>query len=226
MKDRGKRSNQEIMRDLLVANRPDIDQKVVDELSRAMAENADVGAPSERQIDDLRERFPSRGTAPTEAHRQDSDREATAPRGRSMTARDIMHSRSACIAETATLSEAAEMMAEKGVSALPVCDSSGRLQAIITERDIIIKCVALGKDPSTMTTAEAAGAAHAVHADDQIEMVLRRMEQYQIRRVPVIDNGKLVGMISEADLAVAHRGGSRLTDAQILDFMASVYVRP
>ncbi|WTG93529.1 CBS domain-containing protein [Kitasatospora sp. NBC_01560] len=137
-----------------------------------------------------------------------------------------MHSGTVCIASTATLAEAAEMMAESAVSALPVCDSDGAIKGLITDRDIVVKCVAVGKDPWTMTTAEAAGATHAVHADDHMEMVLKRMEQHQIRRVPVIDNGQLVGMISEADLAMGHREGQRLTDMQIIDFMTSVYVRP
>ncbi|MBD0689886.1 CBS domain-containing protein [Streptomyces sp. CBMA123] len=141
------------------------------------------------------------------------------------TARDIMHTGAQCIGAHQTLDEAARMMREKNVGALPICGDDQKLHGIITDRDIVVRCLAEGKDPATMTAIELAGHLHCVRADDSIDAVLKKMEQHQIRRIPVIDGERLVGMISEADLAMGHRDGHRLTDQQIIEFMDSVYMK-
>ncbi|WP_030059474.1 CBS domain-containing protein [Streptomyces novaecaesareae] len=141
------------------------------------------------------------------------------------TARDIMHTGAQCIGAHQTLAEAAKMMRDKNVGALPICGDDQKLKGIITDRDIVLRCVAEGKDPAAMTAMELSGHLHCVRADDSMEMVLRKMEQHQIRRIPVIDGERLVGMISEADLAMGHRDGQRLTDKQIIDFMDGVYMK-
>jgi len=140
-----------------------------------------------------------------------------------ITARDIMHSGAQCINADQTLMEASRMMRDMGVGALPICGPDKQLKGIITDRDIVTRCIAEGKDPSMMKAMELAGHLHCVRADDSMDEVLKKMEQHQIRRMPVIDNDKLVGMISEADLAMGHRDGGRLTDRQIIEFMDSVY---
>ncbi|MFF2076733.1 CBS domain-containing protein [Kitasatospora sp. NPDC058162] len=141
------------------------------------------------------------------------------------TARDIMHTGAQCIGAHQTLDEAARMMREKNVGALPICGDDQKLHGIITDRDIVVRCLAEGKDPATMTAIELAGHLHCVRADDSMDIVLKKMEQHQIRRIPVIDGERLVGMISEADLAMGHREGHRLTDQQIIEFMDSVYLK-
>ncbi|MGW3040300.1 CBS domain-containing protein [Kitasatospora sp. NPDC001159] len=141
------------------------------------------------------------------------------------TARDIMHTGAQCIGAHQTLDEAARMMRDKNVGALPICGDDQKLHGIITDRDIVVRCLAEGKDPATMTAMELAGHLHCVRADDSMDTVLKKMEQHQIRRIPVIDGERLVGMISEADLAMGHRKGHRLTDQQIIDFMDSVYMK-
>ncbi|MET8627996.1 CBS domain-containing protein [Kitasatospora sp. NPDC004669] len=141
------------------------------------------------------------------------------------TARDIMHTGAQCIGANQTLDEAARMMRDKNVGALPICGDDQKLHGIITDRDIVVRCLAEGKDPATMTAMELAGHLHCVRADDSMDTVLKKMEQHQIRRIPVIDGERLVGMISEADLAMGHRKGHRLTDQQIIDFMDSVYMK-
>ncbi|MFJ8473422.1 CBS domain-containing protein [Kitasatospora sp. NPDC094011] len=140
------------------------------------------------------------------------------------TARDIMHTGAQCIGAHQTLDEAARMMREKDVGALPICGDDQKLHGIITDRDIVVRCLAEGKDPARMTAIELAGHLHCVRAEDSMEVVLKKMEQHQIRRIPVIDGERLVGMISEADLATGHREGHRLTDQQIIEFMDSVYL--
>ncbi|MEU4118644.1 CBS domain-containing protein [Kitasatospora sp. NPDC028055] len=141
------------------------------------------------------------------------------------TARDIMHTGAQCIGAHQTLDEAAKMMRDKNVGALPICGDDQKLHGIITDRDIVVRCLAEGKDPASMTAIELAGHLHCVRADDSMDVVLKKMEQHQIRRIPVIDGERLVGMISEADLAMGHRDGQRLTDQQIIEFMDSVYMK-
>ncbi|MEV7176073.1 CBS domain-containing protein [Kitasatospora sp. NPDC093679] len=140
------------------------------------------------------------------------------------TASDIMHRGAQCIDADQTLMAAAKMMRDMEVGALPICGPDGMLKGIITDRDIVVKCLAAGKDPSTMMAMDLAGHLHCVKASDDMEAVLKKMEQHQIRRMPVIEDGRLVGMISEADLAMGHREGQRLTDRQIIEFMDSIYV--
>ncbi|MFF2145600.1 CBS domain-containing protein [Kitasatospora sp. NPDC058190] len=141
------------------------------------------------------------------------------------TARDIMHTGAQCIGAHQTLDEAARMMRDKNVGALPICGDDQKLHGIITDRDIVTRCLAEGKNPAKMTAIELAGHLHCVRAEDTMDVVLKKMEQHQIRRIPVIDGERLVGMISEADLAMGHRNGHRLTDQQIIDFMDSVYMK-
>lgn len=140
------------------------------------------------------------------------------------TARDIMHTGAQCIRADQTLAEAAVLMRDMNVGALPICGDDQKLKGIITDRDIVLRCIAEGRDPSSMMAMDLAGHLHCVRADDSMDDVLRKMEQHQIRRIPVIDGERLVGMISEADLAMGHRDGQRLTDQQIIEFMDSVYM--
>ncbi|AUY48072.1 CBS domain-containing protein [Streptomyces sp. CB01881] len=140
------------------------------------------------------------------------------------TARDIMHTGAQCIRADQTLAEAAMMMRDMNVGALPICGDDQKLKGIITDRDIVVRCLAEGRDPANMTAMEMAGHLHCVRAEDNMDTVLKKMEQHQIRRIPVIDGDRLVGMISEADLAMGHRNGQRLTDQQIIEFMDSVYM--
>ncbi|GAA1636300.1 hypoxic response protein Hrp1 [Nonomuraea maheshkhaliensis] len=117
-------------------------------------------------------------------------------------ARDIMHQGVECIGEHETLTFAAQRMHELDVGALPICGDDDRLHGIITDRDIVLKCVAAGGDPTTMTAGELAqGKPITVEAEADLQQVLRTMEQHRIRRLPVIDEHRLAGMISEADLA-------------------------
>ena len=118
------------------------------------------------------------------------------------TARDIMHSGAECIGEHQTLQQAAERMRDLDVGALPICGDDDRLLGIVTDRDIVIKCIANGVDPSTVTAGQLAqGKPVTVDSKADVNDVLHLMEENQIRRLPVLDNQRVVGMISEADLA-------------------------
>ncbi|MFI2263698.1 CBS domain-containing protein [Streptomyces tubercidicus] len=118
------------------------------------------------------------------------------------TARDIMHSGATCVQETETVEDAARLMHDLDVGALPICGPDDRLHGIITDRDIVLKCLARGKDPKRMTAGELAqGKPFTISAEAGSEQVLHAMAEHRIRRLPVIDDHRLVGMISEADLA-------------------------
>ncbi|KUL22203.1 CBS domain-containing protein [Streptomyces regalis] len=118
------------------------------------------------------------------------------------TAREIMHGGATCIQENETLEAAARKMKELDVGALPICGEDDRLHGIITDRDIVLKCLAKGKDPKTMTAGSLEqGKPVTIDAEADADQVLQAMEEHRIRRLPVIDNHRLVGMISEADLA-------------------------
>ncbi|MDQ1731098.1 MAG: hypothetical protein QOK10_1257 [Pseudonocardiales bacterium] len=117
-------------------------------------------------------------------------------------ARDIMHAGADCIGQNQTLAEAARMMRDLNVGALPICGDDDRLHGIITDRDIVIKCIAENGDPGSMTAEQLAqGTPVFVEADDDVSEVLGLMGQRQVKRVPVVEDRRLVGMISEADLA-------------------------
>lgn len=137
------------------------------------------------------------------------------------TAREIMHLGVECIGQDETLAAAAAKMRDLHVGALPICGTDDRLRGIITDRDIVVRCVAEGRDPQTTTAKDLAqGTPIWVEADSEIGAVLRTMEDHKIRRLPVIDNQRLVGMISEADLA------THLSEQQVSEFASAVYSAP
>ena len=132
-------------------------------------------------------------------------------------AREIMHPGVQCIGEDMSLLEAARMMRDLDVGSLPICGNDDRLKGIITDRDIVVRCVAEGLDCSRTKAVELGGHVHWVDADDDVSHVLQTMESHQIRRLPVIENHRLVGMVSEADLA------KHLTEDQLAEFVERVY---
>jgi CBS domain-containing protein len=118
------------------------------------------------------------------------------------TARDIMHAGAECVGESQTLQHAAGQMRDLDVGARPICGDDGRLLGIITDRDIVVKCIANGVDPGRVTAGQLAQAELiAIGPAADADEVLQLMTENQIRRLPVIDNQRVVGMISEADLA-------------------------
>ncbi|MEJ2858955.1 MULTISPECIES: CBS domain-containing protein [Saccharothrix] len=135
------------------------------------------------------------------------------------TAREIMNAGVQCIKEDQSLLDAARMMRDLNVGSLPICGRDDRLHGIITDRDIVVRCVAEGRSCEEMKAGELSGHLHWVDADDDISHVLRQMEEHQIRRMPVIEEHRLVGMVSEADIA------RHLTEDQIAEFVERVYAR-
>ena len=134
------------------------------------------------------------------------------------TARDIMNAGATCIGEDETLMQAAQTMRDMNVGSLPICGNDKKLHGIITDRDIVIKCLADGKDPNTCTAGELAqGHIAWVDADTEMAQIVDMMGREQVKRMPVIDDHQLVGMISESDLA------RHLDDHQLSKFVERVF---
>ena len=120
------------------------------------------------------------------------------------TARDIMTAAPKCIGENDTLVDAAVLMAQLDVGALPICGEDKRLKGMLTDRDIVVKSLAKNGDPRTTRAGELAeGKPVTVGADDDIEAALDLMKKHQVRRLPVIEDHLLVGIISQADVALS-----------------------
>jgi CBS domain-containing protein len=118
-------------------------------------------------------------------------------------AREIMTPAPQCCAGETLLNEVANLMVEADCGEIPVTDASNRLIGVVTDRDIVVRVVALGKNPSAVTAAECMSQpVVVVNEDTTLEDVMGVMEENQIRRVPVVDaSGCCCGIISQADIA-------------------------
>ena len=120
------------------------------------------------------------------------------------TARDIMTPAPKCVGENETLVDAAVMMAQLDVGSLPICGEDNKLKGMLTDRDIVVKSLAKDRDPRTTRAGELAeGKPVTIGADDRIEDAMDLMKKHQIRRLPVIEEHLLVGIISQADIALS-----------------------
>ena len=116
--------------------------------------------------------------------------------------REFMATDAQCIKENQSLVDAARMMLDLDCGSLPICGDDGKLKGMITDRDIVLKCVAVGRDPREMMARDlATGTPHWIDADANVDAAIEMMEKYQVRRLPVIAGHKLVGIISQGDIA-------------------------
>lgn len=118
------------------------------------------------------------------------------------TAREIMTGSAECARTSDTLVDAAQKMRDLDVGALPICGEDNRLHGMITDRDIVVRCVADGANPSEVRVEEYGGdEVVTIGADDSVEEALATMTSHGVRRLPVIDGHDLIGMVSQADVA-------------------------
>jgi CBS domain-containing protein len=97
--------------------------------------------------------------------------------------------------------DAAKLMRGEDAGIAPIVDGD-RLVGVVTDRDIAIRVVAEGRDPSTTKVEEiASGNLVTVEPGQDLDDALRLMAQHQVRRLPVVDDGKLVGIVAQADVA-------------------------
>ena len=120
------------------------------------------------------------------------------------TAREVMSGGVECVGENETVLDAAKKLAELDVGSMPICGEDDRLKGMLTDRDIVVKALAQGKDPQSITAGELGvgdGKTVTIGADDSIDEALHTMAEHKVRRLPVIDDHRLVGIISQADIA-------------------------
>jgi CBS domain-containing protein len=119
------------------------------------------------------------------------------------TVRDAMHEGAECIGEGQTLLDAAKRMAELDVGVMPICGDDDRLKGMLTDRDIVVKSLAQGRDPSGTTCGELAqGTVHWTSVDASLDDALGMMREHAVKRLCVLDDDrKLAGIITEADIA-------------------------
>jgi CBS domain-containing protein len=122
-----------------------------------------------------------------------------------MLAREIMTDRVECVTPQDDLARAARIMRDLDVGIVPVVEGNDgmRLIGVVTDRDLAVRHVAEGHGPDCKVE-EAMSREDLVVAspDDDVDTVMRRMRERQVRRVPVVEDGRLVGIIAQADLAV------------------------
>jgi CBS domain-containing protein len=119
------------------------------------------------------------------------------------TVREAMHEGCECIGESQTLLDAAKRMEDLDVGVLPICGDDDRLKGVLTDRDIVVKALAQGRDPATTMCGEfAQGMVRWVAADASLEEALSMMREHAVKRLCVLDDSKrLCGIITEGDIA-------------------------
>ena len=117
--------------------------------------------------------------------------------------REVMTDRPRCVTLETPVSEAAELMESEDVGSLPVLEGE-QLAGMITDRDIVIRAVAKGKDPRGMPVREVASRELVTaYADEDLANALKKMASEQVRRLPVVDEeNRLVGVLAQADVAL------------------------
>src|SRR3954462_1835416 len=132
-----------------------------------------------------------------------------------------MSSDCTCIGENDSVLDAAKKLADLGVGSMPICGEDNRLKGMLTDRDIVVKVLATGKDPASTTAGELGeGKPVTIGADDSVEEALRTMIDHKVRRLPVIDGHDLVGIVSQADLA------THIDDEKVGDLVEAISAAP
>lgn len=131
-----------------------------------------------------------------------------------MKIRDVMTTPVIRIHPEETVAVAARMLERGNIGALPVCGNDGRMCGLLTDRDIVVRCLAAGRSPSTTAVREimTTGVVSA-RPDMDVGLAAGLMGRRQIRRLPVTENGKLCGMLSLGDLSLKEESSMEAGDA-------------
>jgi CBS domain-containing protein len=119
------------------------------------------------------------------------------------TARDIMTPNPTIVKGTTTAQDIAKQLRDEEIGAVIVCNDEGRLEGLITDRDIAVEIVASGRDASSTKASDMLSGMETVTigADDDVREAVRTMKDHAVRRLPVIDGDRVIGIVSQADLA-------------------------
>ena len=131
-----------------------------------------------------------------------------------MKLREIMSSTVVRIHPEETVAVAARMLEHNNIGALPVCGGDGRLCGMVTDRDLVTRCLAAGKSPETTKVREVmTGKVYVGRPDMDAALAAGLMGREQVRRLPVMENGRLCGMVSLGDLARKEESSIEAADA-------------
>lgn len=120
-----------------------------------------------------------------------------------MKVRDIMTTDVTVAERDTTIEEIATLMRDENVGSIPIVDDENALEGIVTDRDIVVRCIAKGQDPAECTAEDImSDDCESVTPDTEVEEAARLMADKQIRRLPIVEDGELVGMLSIGDVAV------------------------
>ncbi len=99
------------------------------------------------------------------------------------------------------ITAAARLLKRENIGCLPVCDDSGRVSGMVTDRDITLRCVAAGMDPNRTTVSQIMTAGvYTLSPTDSVDTAAETMRKAQVHRIPVTDHGRLCGIVSLGDL--------------------------
>lgn len=137
-----------------------------------------------------------------------------------MNVKDVMTSNPRACSPADSLQAVAQVMREEDTGFVPIVDN-GRLVGAVTDRDIVIRGVAAGMPPTEPVRGVITTDIHAITPDVNAKEAARLMGEHQVRRLPVVENGRLVGIVSLGDLAVKE-GEDRLTGDTLEDISQGV----
>jgi CBS domain-containing protein len=118
-----------------------------------------------------------------------------------LTAKTVMRQAEGFVPERSSITHAAQLLEYHSQGSLPICTADGDVVGMITDRDIAVKVVAAGKDPMTTSVCDVSRTPVVALAEQSLQEVLAAMRQHHVRRMPVLESGKLVGLISFIDIA-------------------------
>lgn len=131
-----------------------------------------------------------------------------------MKLRDVMSNPVIRIRPDESVAVASRTLARYNIGVLPVCGNDGRVCGLVTDRDIVTRCLAANRSPSTTTVRDVmTSQVVSARPDMDASLAAGLMGREQIRRLPVIENGKLCGMVSLGDLALKEESSIEAGDA-------------
>ena len=142
-----------------------------------------------------------------------------------MKIREIMTAPAVQIRQSETVEVAARTMARYNIGAMPVCGADGKLCGVLTDRDLVTRCLAAGRQPEQTIVADVmSGNVVSAQPDMDVAVAAHLMGRLQVRRLPVVENGALCGMVSLGDLANREDSCMDAADA-LTDICANISAR-
>jgi CBS domain-containing protein len=116
--------------------------------------------------------------------------------------KEVMSQGAVTITPQESAALAARLLARHNVGSLPVCSQRGQLRGMVTDRDILLRCVAAEEDPAQLPVSRIMSRSPAfVGPEDDVRQAAHQMARHQVRRLPVVEGDQVVGMVSLGDLA-------------------------